>query len=259
MAHKWGRHLSLDTNVLIYSATPYEDFRSEVAEEIVNALTHKGAMLTTLSLTEFFHVVTERKFRVDKGKARAAAIDYSKWFEIVHNSLQDYHEALDLAAENDPISIWDATHLVTLNRMGCRYFLTEDKALVKLGRYGNLEILSPFDEGFDLEAIVNSCKSLAKPDYRAEPELSGVEEVPPNSYIRNDDPNCDLPLMLGLMLTKMPGATSIARATFELRGIDEEAEQSSGSTSPGFIKSIEAQLLKVHPEKPGKRTKKRKP
>ncbi len=179
------RLIGVDTNVLI---DPYQDKpsrRKQVAEEVVEALYGNGAILPTQALTEFFNGTTKgSESLLGRDDAHGRVMDIMKNFEIVQITKADVAEATQLACKHGSLKVYDAQMLAVFSREGCRYFLTGDKAVAKMGSYKGMEIVNPHEEGFDLDALLDSCREdvpAAPPEgdpVPPAPAASGAAAVP---------------------------------------------------------------------------------
>ncbi len=202
------RLIGIDTNVLIDPVQKKPGRRKQVADGIVGTLSKKGAILSPQCITEFFNGTTSGEDRLlDRDSAYGRAQDLMLNFDVVGLTADDSDEAMELACLHSGLSVYDAQMLVVFSREGCRYFLTGDKAVARLGSYKGMEIVNPHEEGFDLDALLDSCRedvpaappagdpvppAPAGPGAAAVPEEPGaadgpgdrgaleVEDVPPN-------------------------------------------------------------------------------
>ncbi len=167
------RLISLDTNVLVHSAIKNADYRHPIANEIVGALSDKECVLSTQSLTELFNVISKKvQFGVEGATSMVEELMAS--FTIVRPSPSGVRAAMHLVKQGS-LSIHDAMLLVTLSWAGCRFFLTEDRKLVRIRKYGITRIINPYSEGFDLQSLLDEAAELAQAALEVPPnELFGV-------------------------------------------------------------------------------------
>ncbi|HEY4941553.1 MAG TPA: PIN domain-containing protein [Rhizomicrobium sp.] len=131
--------LTLDANVLVYSQDTQDSFKHAIANELIAGLRHSNAILTALTLGEFFNAAA-RKF-ITPTRARQVLEDFSTLVPVVS---YEPHHLLRAAAEVEVgrFSFWDAVMLSCAEDAGCTICLSEDMS--DGARLGNIVVRNPF-------------------------------------------------------------------------------------------------------------------
>lgn len=129
----------MDANVLVYTTDPRDPRKLEIASEIVAGLRESNAILTAISLGEFFNVVV-RKF-ITPADARRRVQDFMTLVPVIP---YDERHILRAAAEVEAgrFSFWDAVMLACAEDAGCTVCLSEDMG--DGARLGNIVVRNPF-------------------------------------------------------------------------------------------------------------------
>ena len=135
-----SKRITLDSNILIYAFDPREPKRQAMAQELLWAAQSAGAVLTTITLAEFFWVLS-RKSIAPATLAREKLSDLITSFEVVpYNSDALQIAAIEVAARR--FSFWDAVLLASASESGCKICFSED---MKDGsRLGDITVRNPF-------------------------------------------------------------------------------------------------------------------
>jgi predicted nucleic acid-binding protein len=130
---------TLDANVLVYTMDPRDPRKLDVASEIVAGLRTSNAILTALTLGEFFNVVA-RKF-ISPAEAARRVRDFATLASVIP---YDETHVLRAAAEVEAgrFSFWDAVMLACAEDAGCTVCLSED--MHDGARLGNIVVRNPF-------------------------------------------------------------------------------------------------------------------
>ena len=130
---------TVDANVLVYTTDPRDPRKLEIASEIVAGLRESNAILTAISLGEFFNVVA-RKF-ITPADARRRVQDFMTLVPVI---AYDERHILRAAAEVEAgrFSFWDAVMLACAEDAGCTVCLSEDMG--DGARLGNIVVRNPF-------------------------------------------------------------------------------------------------------------------
>jgi predicted nucleic acid-binding protein len=130
---------TLDANVLVYAMDPRDQRKLEIASKIVAGLRTSNAILTAITLGEFFNVMA-RKFMTPADAGRRVR-DFATLVPIV---AYDERHVLRAAAEVEAgrFSFWDAVMLASAEDAGCTICLSED--MHDGARLGNIVVRNPF-------------------------------------------------------------------------------------------------------------------
>ena len=130
---------TLDANVLVHATDPRDRRKQEIAREIIAGLRESNAILTAITLGEFFNVVA-RKFTT-AADARRRLQDFITLVPVI---AYDETHILRAAAEVEAgrFSFWDAVMLACAEEAGCAICLSEDMS--DGARLGNIAVRNPF-------------------------------------------------------------------------------------------------------------------
>lgn len=145
--------LYLDTNVFIYATEERSTRSALLAELFWRSGRRAGGLLTTSELTLAELVVKPLRERDEGLVARyEAMMRTSSWLTVEPVSGRVVMIAGNLRARV-AIKLPDALHMATAIASRCSHFLTEDKALLSLGRNGRLFFDTPAAPTLRLESI----------------------------------------------------------------------------------------------------------
>ena len=132
----------VDTNVLVYTYDLTAAVKQARAEALLSELWHSGQGCLSIQVLQEFFAVTTRKIRqiLPPDKAAAVVSDMAQW--RVHSPVAADVLAVIELAERHRISYWDASIIVSAQRLGCRTLWSED--LQDGGVYGDVVVRNPF-------------------------------------------------------------------------------------------------------------------
>jgi len=133
--------ISLDANVLIYSADIDAGSRYVAAKEIMVAANRGNTALTEQSLFEFFHAST-RKGKMSAQDATSVVRELARNFSLLLPYPTVIEDTFALIGRHH-LSIWDARMLAVCAAYGCDHLLSED--LQDGAQYGGVTVVNPFD------------------------------------------------------------------------------------------------------------------
>ena len=132
---------TFDTNILVYTLpNPANTKREQARNLLIRGAKDSANVLLLQALAEFSYVAA-RKFALNAASIRRRVDDWRAAIPVHIAEEGDLSAAL-LLVENHRISFWDALMCATAERVGLRYFLTED--LQDGRRLGKLTIINPF-------------------------------------------------------------------------------------------------------------------
>ncbi len=132
----------VDTNVLVYAYDFGAVSKQPRAEVLLAGLWHSGRGCLSIQVLQEFYTVTTRKTRriLPVDQAVLVVSDFAQW--RVHSPVAaDVLAAIELA-ERHRISYWDASIIISAQRLGCRTLWSED--LQDGARFGEVTIRNPF-------------------------------------------------------------------------------------------------------------------
>ena len=121
-----GERFTLDTNVLVYSVDDATPLRCQTARDVLARAASRDCRLTLQALSEFFAVVTRKKF-VSAAEGAAQVSDWLDVFPTTAPSKTAVRAALATSVTGQ-LSYWDGLLLATAAEAGCAAILTEDMA-----------------------------------------------------------------------------------------------------------------------------------
>ncbi len=192
------RLIAVDTNLLVDSVRPTDSEEDaaliRISKGIIGSLERKGTILSAQSLTELYNATTRQDY-LDEDSAHELLERLMHLFDIVPVTRDDVREASALMQRHRISRIWDPVLLATFCRAGCRYFLTGDKAVARLGSYKGMEIINPHEEGFDFDALLDSCREIAAAEPPAGDFLTDAsgDAADPAAPAAADGPGDDVP------------------------------------------------------------------
>ncbi len=135
-----AERITLDSNVIVYAFDPRDPVKKATAQQLLWASQSAGAILTTVSLGEFFWVAT-RKSIASPMTAREKLSDLITMFDVVSYGT----DALEMAAievNAGRLSFWDAVILAAAEQAGCTVCFSED--MQDGARLGGITVRNPF-------------------------------------------------------------------------------------------------------------------
>jgi predicted nucleic acid-binding protein len=132
--------LTLDTNVLIYVVDSRDAAKQRIAQEILAGVRSANVRLTTISLGEFFHVSTRKRF-LSAANARRTMAAFSALAPVVPYDIRHLSQGA-AEAEAGRFSFWDAVILASAEEAGCTICVSEDMGHGT--RLGNIRVSNPF-------------------------------------------------------------------------------------------------------------------
>ena len=145
--------LYLDTNAFIYATEERSPRSGLLAALFSHSARQAGGLLTTSELSLAELVVKPLREGDDGLVARyEAMMRTSRWLTVEPVSRQVVLIAGHLRAVA-ALKLPDALHLATAIASGCSHFLTEDKALLNLGRNGPMTFDRPAAQPLRLESL----------------------------------------------------------------------------------------------------------
>ena len=133
--------ISLDANILFYSADKTAGARHRSALQLLQDAAGPGTALTEQALFEFFYSAT-RKGKVPVPDAMVIVRQFAKNFVLLHPHRTTLEDALNLYARYN-LSIWDARLLSTCDAHGCTHLFSED--MQDGAQYGGVTVVNPFN------------------------------------------------------------------------------------------------------------------
>ena len=134
--------IAVDTNVLVYASDPDALAKHDHALALVEPLLDSGRlMVPTQVYAEFCHVA-RRKLKLTDMLIERRIDGWRQLARTEPYSADDVIDALRRSS-HDRIAFFDALILITCERAGARFLLSED--LQPGGRYGKVTVLDPFD------------------------------------------------------------------------------------------------------------------
>jgi len=133
--------ISLDANILIYSADMDAGSRYVTAKEIMVAANRGNTALTEQSLFEFFHAST-RKGKMSTSDAASVVRELTQNFSLLLPYPTVINDTFALIARHN-LSIWDARMLAVCAAYGCDHLLSED--MQDGAQYGGVTVVNPFN------------------------------------------------------------------------------------------------------------------
>src|SRR6185295_9385747 len=140
--------LTLDANILVYSQDQREPRKHAVAMDLLAQLRTSNAILTTITLGEFFNVMV-RKF-VTAAEARLRLEDFITLVPVISYETRHIVRAAR-EVESRRFAVWDAVMLASADEAGCTICLSEDMA--DGARLGNIVVKHPFSVRGLTEAV----------------------------------------------------------------------------------------------------------
>jgi predicted nucleic acid-binding protein len=136
-----GRGIFVDSNVLLYSVDPKDQWKQARAADWLTILWAEGTGRLSWQVLHEFYWNAVRKMRLDQGSAREIVEDLSHWgpVEASMGLVQQAWAWIDAAQ----LSYWDSLILAAAERSGADYLLSED--FQDHGRYGEILVVNPFD------------------------------------------------------------------------------------------------------------------
>jgi predicted nucleic acid-binding protein len=131
--------LTLDANILVYSQDERDLRKHRIASELIAGLRTSNALLTTITLGEFYPV-SVRKF-MTAVQARMHVEDFMTLVPVIgYGPIHILRAAVEVEAGR--FSFWDAVMLACAEDAGCTICLSEDMA--DGARLGNVVVRNPF-------------------------------------------------------------------------------------------------------------------
>ena len=132
--------VSVDTNILIYSADPRDTDKQDAARDMIRRTALGAGALAEQCLFEFISVTT-RRLNVPRDLAVAIARKWTLILDVVVPPRDIFEAAVNLM-NNHKVSGWDARLLATCASAGIAVLLSED--LQDGGRYDGVTVINPF-------------------------------------------------------------------------------------------------------------------
>lgn len=142
-----NKFILIDTNILVYAYSLFEDVRHEKSKEIVERAWEEGAVVSLQNLCEFFVVITrkvERPVSIRQAREIVEDILFSKEWIIIDRTEETLIKAMKLTQENK-IHFWDALIAASMKEYGITEIITEndkDFSLIK-----GIKPVNPFRTG----------------------------------------------------------------------------------------------------------------
>lgn len=115
----------VDTNVLVYSASPDDPEKRAVASRLLLDLTHQSRAVTSTQVLQEFYVVATRKSGMAPQQARVFLRHLQSSFQIVTVTPDVIQSAIDCSIISQ-ISFWDALLFACAESSNCSELWTED-------------------------------------------------------------------------------------------------------------------------------------
>ncbi len=132
----------VDTNVLVYAHDAGAGAKRTLAAEILSELWESGlGCLSIQVLQEFFTIATRKLAHPLSSNEAAGVIGYLAQWQVHSPVAADVLAAIELAGCHQ-ISFWDASIILSAQRLGCRTLWSED--LQHGGVYGDVVVRNPF-------------------------------------------------------------------------------------------------------------------
>jgi predicted nucleic acid-binding protein len=132
--------VTLDTNILIYTIDPRDPLRQAMACEIVKHAASMQAVLTVISIGEFFWAAS-RKLKLNKTVLRQQLHDFAALFHTTGYDTTDLFRGAQ-ESEAGRFEFWDAVLLSAAERAGCTVCLSED--MHDGAKLGGITVRNPF-------------------------------------------------------------------------------------------------------------------
>jgi predicted nucleic acid-binding protein len=131
---------SIDTNVLVYAATPQSGRKHHAAIDVVERATNLDCVVTLQALGELFRILTA-KLKVPAANATVVVQKLRSAMPVVAADESCLIDAMDAVAGHN-LSFWDAMMWATAKRAGCRLLLSEDGDDGRM--LGGVTLVNPF-------------------------------------------------------------------------------------------------------------------
>ena len=132
--------VTLDSNILVYSADHQAGERQLAAIELLQRVSKSDCVLTLQSLAEFFNV-TARKLKLPLDRVEVHISDWRSVYPIFSANESCFENAIDIVRRHR-LALWDAMLWATAREAGCKFLLSED--LHDGQTIGGVRIVNPF-------------------------------------------------------------------------------------------------------------------
>ena len=133
------KHVTLDSNVLVYAVDVHDRKKQNAAVEIIDAAIRGRCPLALQAVAEFYRASRKIDLAAPVALARVQAMLAA--FPTFAHSRTSIAEGARLAARTQ-FSFWDAVLLASAEEAGCTIMLSEDMG--DGARLGNITVRNPF-------------------------------------------------------------------------------------------------------------------
>lgn len=149
----------VDTNVIVYAHDRMDHVKRDRARALLETLALDGSLTVSTQVLQESYSVLVRKALVEPGKA-LFAVEKLAAARVVGSNADFVLDALRLV-QRFRLSVWDALIVQAALAARCTTLFTEDMQAGQ--RFGELEIVNPFDDAMHQPRAVHSARPAGNP------------------------------------------------------------------------------------------------